>query len=108
MEGQLPLPAISAGDRIRVEWIRVRKANTQTDDWELNEPARLQTWLSDKRLTAIRDGSEEWFEGDVTAVRQLAGGTLVDIDFDDGSQRSINITNEASSKYLEEGKWEVI
>ena len=108
MEGQLPLPAISAGERIRVEWIRVRKANTQTDDWELNEPARLQTWLSDKRLTAIRDGSEEWFEGDVAAVRQLAGGTLVDIDFDDGSQRSINITNEASSKYLEEGKWEVI
>ena len=41
-------------------------------------------------------------------MRQLATGTIVDIEFDDGSERSIDITNENSPKYLEEGKWELV
>ena len=108
MEGQLPPPSISAGDNIRVEWIRVRKGNTRSDDWEINDPTRLQAWLSDKRLTAIREGSEQWFEGVVTNVWQLATGTIVDVEFDDASERSINITNENSATFLEEGKWELV
>ena len=57
--------------------------------------------------TAIREGSERWFNGKVTNVRQLATGTMVDIKYDDGTERAINITLQTSPKYLEEGKWEL-
>jgi hypothetical protein len=107
MEGTLPPPTVSIGDRIRVEWIQVRKANTRAYDWEINEEPRLQKWLAENRLTAIREGSERWFNGKVTNVRQLATGTMVDIKYDDGTERAINITLQTSPKYLEEGKWEV-
>ena len=107
MEGTLPPPTVSIGDRIRVEWIQVRKANTRAYDWEINEEPRLQKWLAENRLTAIREGSERWFNGKVTNVRQLATGTMVDIKYDDGTERAINITLQTSPKYLEEGKWEL-
>ena len=87
------------GDRLSVEWERVRKINATEDDLVYNNPELLQSWLADGRLTAIRN-DPRFYDGTVNLVRNIGANYTLRIRFDDGVQGTINLTNQSSLNYV--------
>jgi hypothetical protein len=87
------------GDRISVEWERVRKVGATEDDLVYNNPELLQTWLADGRLTAVRN-DPRFYDGTINLVRNIGANYTLRIRFDDGVQGTINLTNEGSLNYV--------
>jgi hypothetical protein len=89
----------AVGDRISVEWERVRKVGATEDDLVYNNPELLQTWLADGRLTAVRN-DPRFYDGTINLVRNIGVNYTLRIRFDDGVQGTINLTNEGSLNYV--------
>ena len=95
------LPDVTAwarGDRIAVQWVRVRRAGDSADIWELNNQ-NLSDLLETGQLDAIRNDAR-FFDGTVNLPRTAGKNTTLRIDFDDGVRRTINISNAKSVNYM--------
>ena len=95
------LPDVTAwarGDRIAVQWVRVRRAGESADIWELNNQNLLEL-LETGQIKAIRNDAR-FFDGTVNLPKTGGKNTTLRIDFDDGARRTINITNQNSVNYM--------